>query len=91
MIARYGAGARWLNERYPGSSPRWPLSARARPATVARRRARLLARRRVEAALFRGVDGLGLVAHNVGLPAPAIAAASASSSSNARADAVASP
>ena len=25
MIARYGAGARWLNERHPGVAPRWPL------------------------------------------------------------------
>jgi GT2 family glycosyltransferase len=25
-IARYAAGARWLNERYPGTAPRWPLA-----------------------------------------------------------------
>ena len=24
-IARYAAGARWLNERYPGTAPAWPL------------------------------------------------------------------
>src|SRR5437870_516028 len=24
-VARYGAGAHWLNERHPGSSPAWPL------------------------------------------------------------------
>ena len=30
-IARYAAGARWLNERYPGTAPAWPLGARADP------------------------------------------------------------
>ena len=64
MIARYGAGARWLNERHPGSSPRWPLL----PGLIgtAADVARLLIRRRLEPALFRAVDGIGLVAHNVG-------------------------
>ena len=64
MIARYGAGARWLNERHPGSSPRWPLIP-GLIGTVADV-ARLLTRRRLEPALFRAVDGVGLVAHNVG-------------------------
>jgi hypothetical protein len=64
MIARYGAGARWLNERDPGSSPRWPL-VRGLAGTAADVGA-LLRRRRVEPALFRAVDGLGLLAHNVG-------------------------
>ncbi|MQA74632.1 MAG: glycosyltransferase, partial [Solirubrobacterales bacterium] len=27
MLARYGAGSAWLDRRYPGSSPRWRLSA----------------------------------------------------------------
>ena len=27
MVARYGAGSRWLNERHPGAAPRWPLVA----------------------------------------------------------------
>ena len=64
MIARYGAGARWLNERHPGSSPRWPLL----PGLVgaAADVARLLTRRRLEPSLFRAVDGIGLIAHNVG-------------------------
>jgi hypothetical protein len=64
MIARFGAGARWLNERHPGSSPRWPLL----PGMVgaAADVARLHARRRLEPALFRAVDGIGLIAHNVG-------------------------
>ena len=62
--ARYAAGARWLNERYPGSAPRWPLvhgllgSARDVGAN--------LARRRFEEAAFRALDGVGLVAHNLG-------------------------
>ena len=63
-FARYGAGARWLNERYPGISPRWPLS-RQFAARLARRRPR---RRpwRAEEAAFRAIDALGLIAHNVG-------------------------
>jgi GT2 family glycosyltransferase len=64
MIARYGAGARWLNERYPGTAPRWPLLAGLRGA--AREAAGLALRGRLESALFRGVDGLGLIAHNLG-------------------------
>jgi GT2 family glycosyltransferase len=64
MIARYGAGARWLNERHPGSSPRWPLLP-GLIGTVADI-GRLLTRRRPEAALFRAVDGIGLIAHNLG-------------------------
>jgi GT2 family glycosyltransferase len=63
-VARYGAGARWLNERNPGSSPAWPL--RAGLASVTRDVAGHVRRRRLEAALFRTVDGLGLVAHRVG-------------------------
>jgi GT2 family glycosyltransferase len=64
MVARYGAGARWLNERYPGSSPRWPLVRGLRDA--ARDTAALAIRGRLESALFRVVDGLGLIAHNFG-------------------------
>jgi mycofactocin glycosyltransferase len=67
MIARYGAGARWLNERYPGSSPRWPLVTGLRGA--ARDTAALAIRGRLESALFRVVDGLGLIAHNLGYAA----------------------
>lgn len=64
-VARYGAGARWLNERDPGSSPAWPL--RAGLASVARDVAgHVCSRRHLEDALFRAVDGLGLVAHRVG-------------------------
>ncbi|MDQ3759006.1 MAG: glycosyltransferase [Actinomycetota bacterium] len=63
-IARYGAGARWLNERYPGSAPRWPLVPGLMGA--AREIAADLARLRFEEAAFRGVDGIGLVAHTIG-------------------------
>jgi GT2 family glycosyltransferase len=63
-VARYGAGARWLNERYPGSSPPWPL--RYGLVATARDIAARLRQRQVEEAIFRGVDGLGLVAHRIG-------------------------
>jgi GT2 family glycosyltransferase len=63
-VARYGAGARWLNRRYPGTSPRWPLGrglgGAARDAVGA------AARGRWEPAIYRGIDGLGLIAHNLG-------------------------
>ena len=38
MIARYGAGSRWLNERHPGAAPHWPLVPRARGQRPRRRR-----------------------------------------------------
>jgi cellulose synthase/poly-beta-1,6-N-acetylglucosamine synthase-like glycosyltransferase len=63
-VARYGAGARWLNKRYPGSSPAWPL--RDGLAGTARDIVARLRERQVEEAVFRGVDGLGLVAHRIG-------------------------
>jgi GT2 family glycosyltransferase len=64
QVARYGAGARWLDTRHPGASPRWPLVHGL--AGSARDVAANLARRRFEEATFRAIDGLGLVAHNVG-------------------------
>jgi GT2 family glycosyltransferase len=63
-IARYAAGSRWLNGRYPGYSPRWPLAKQL--ALSARDAAVLVARGRREEGAFRAIDGLGLVAHNVG-------------------------
>ena len=65
MLARYGAGSSWLNRRYPGAAPRWPLSAYelGRSAVDAARHA---ARGRRDEAAFRLVDALGLIAHNVG-------------------------
>jgi GT2 family glycosyltransferase len=63
-VVRYGAGARWLNERYPGSSPRWPLLTGLTGA--ARDVAHAAIRGHWERALYRGIDGLGLIGHNVG-------------------------
>ncbi|HMC07100.1 MAG TPA: glycosyltransferase [Solirubrobacterales bacterium] len=63
-MVRYGAGSSWLNERYPGTSPRWPL--RAGLTAAARDLAALAARGSYEAALFRAIDSAGLVAHNLG-------------------------
>jgi cellulose synthase/poly-beta-1,6-N-acetylglucosamine synthase-like glycosyltransferase len=65
MLARYGSGAGWLNARYPGSAPRWPLS----PVELARSgadAARLAAGGNRDEAAFRLVDAIGLIAHNVG-------------------------
>ncbi len=63
-IARYAAGARWLNERYPGTAPRWPLVHGL--ALCGRDIALDLARLRFERAAFRGVDALGMFAHVIG-------------------------
>jgi GT2 family glycosyltransferase len=64
QVARYGAGARWLDVRHPGSSPRWPLVHGL--VGSAKDVATNLMRGRFEEATFRAIDGLGLVAHNVG-------------------------
>ncbi|MFI5121362.1 MAG: glycosyltransferase [Vicinamibacteria bacterium] len=64
MIARYGAGSRWLNERHPGTAPRWPL-VHGLVGTTWDVGAHLV-RGRLEPAAFRVLDGLGLVAHNLG-------------------------
>ena len=64
MVARYGAGSRWLNERHPGVAPQWPLVAGL--AESARDVAANLLRGRLEPAAFRALDGIGLVAHTVG-------------------------
>ena len=63
-IARYAAGARWLDCRYPGSAPAWPLL----PGLVhcAKDIAGNVAGRRFEEAAFRGVDALGMFAHSIG-------------------------
>jgi GT2 family glycosyltransferase len=68
IVWRYAAGARWLNRRYPGTAPRWPLSRQL--ARAARDSARLWIRGDVDGATFRAIDGLGLVAHNVGYGSP---------------------
>jgi GT2 family glycosyltransferase len=63
-IARYAAGARWLDERYPGTAPAWPLV----PGLIhcGRDIAGDLANRRFQEAAFRGVDALGMFAHTIG-------------------------
>lgn len=68
QVARYGAGARWLDSRHPGTSPRWPLV----PGLAASARDVIghLAARRFEQATYRAIDGLGLIAHNVGYLGP---------------------
>jgi GT2 family glycosyltransferase len=63
-VARYGAGAHWLNERYPGSSPPWPL--RLGLASAARDVVTHVRAHRIEDAAFRSIDGVGLVAHRIG-------------------------
>mgnify|MGYP000259333102 CR=1 FL=1 len=63
-IARYAAGARWLNERYPGTAERWPLIHGL--ALCGRDIALDVVRLRIERAAFRGVDALGMLAHTVG-------------------------
>jgi GT2 family glycosyltransferase len=64
QVARYAAGARWLDDRHPGTSPRWPLV----PGLLgsARDVATNTARGRFDEAVYRAIDGIGLVAHNVG-------------------------
>jgi GT2 family glycosyltransferase len=64
MIARYGAGASWINRRYPGASPRWGLI----PGLTGSVRdiARNLLRGRPTEALYRAIDAVGLVAYAIG-------------------------
>ena len=64
MIARYGAGSRWLNERHPGAAPRWPL-VHGLVGSAWDVSGHLL-RGQLEPATFRALDGLGLIAHNLG-------------------------
>ncbi len=65
MVARYGSGSAWLNERHPGVAPRWPLSVweLGRSGLDAVRHA---VAGRGDQSVFRLIDALGLVAHNVG-------------------------
>lgn len=64
IVARYAAGARWLDGRYPGIAPRWPLWPEL--GRAGRDAVRLWARGDTDEAAFRLLDGLSLVAHNVG-------------------------
>jgi GT2 family glycosyltransferase len=63
-MARYGAGARWLRGRFPDGSRRWPLVGGL--VGAARDIARMALHAEGEAALFRALDGLGLIAFSVG-------------------------
>lgn len=63
-IARYASGSRWLNRRYPGHSPRWRLT---RQLALSLGDAGTLALRgEWEQGAYRALDGLGLIAHNIG-------------------------
>jgi mycofactocin glycosyltransferase len=64
IVARYAAGARWLDERYPGIAPRWPLWPEVGRAL--RDTARHWARGDADEAVHRLLDGLSLAAHNAG-------------------------
>ena len=63
-VARYAAGSRWLDAGEPGASRRWPLPRELARAMLDAAR-RLLAGEREEAT-FRAIDGLALIAHNLG-------------------------
>ena len=82
QVARYAAGARWLDTRHPGSSPPWPLVPGL--AGSAKDVAANLARGRFEAATFRAIDGLGLMAHAVGYRASNVADRAARTTTSAR-------
>ena len=64
MLARYGAGARWMARRYPGAVARWRLL----PGLAGSLRDIVVyaVRLRPREALYRAIDALGLVAYNVG-------------------------
>jgi GT2 family glycosyltransferase len=63
-VARYAAGARWLDDRYPGIAPRWPLWPQL--GRAGRDAARLWAQGDNDEAAFRALDGFSLIAHNLG-------------------------
>ena len=63
-VARYAAGARWLNRRYLGIAPRWPLWPELGRAV--RDAGLLWARGDLDEASYRALDGLSLAAHNAG-------------------------
>jgi glycosyltransferase involved in cell wall biosynthesis len=72
IVARYAAGARWLDDRYPGIAPRWPLWPEV--ARAARDAADRWAAGDLDEARYRLIDGLSLVAHNVGYSSGNLAA-----------------
>jgi GT2 family glycosyltransferase len=64
MLARYGAGARWMARRYPGAVAHWRLvpGLWSSLRDIAINTVRLHPRE----ALYRAIDAVGLVAYNVG-------------------------
>jgi len=71
QLARHGAGAEWLNRRYPGALPApSPVALLRRLAASTRELARGLARRDREAAAFAVLDLLGAVAFEFGRMLP---------------------
>jgi glycosyltransferase involved in cell wall biosynthesis len=64
IVRRYAAGARWLDQRYPGIAPRWPLWPELWRAW--RDAAGLWLRGDLDEASFRLLDGFSLAAHNAG-------------------------
>jgi GT2 family glycosyltransferase len=69
--ARVGAGARWLEDRYPGFSPRRPLGrALAGDARQVGRGVALVARGRREPGVLKALEGLTAAAFHVGSTLP---------------------
>jgi GT2 family glycosyltransferase len=64
MLARYGAGARWMARRYPGAVARWRLL----PGIAGSLRDIVVNAFRLNPreALYRAIDAMGLIAYNVG-------------------------
>lgn len=64
MLARYGAGARWMARRYPGAVTRWRLL----PGLAGSLRDVVVNAVRLQPreSMYRAIDGLGLIAYNVG-------------------------
>jgi hypothetical protein len=72
IVARYAAGARWLDERYPGIAPRWPLWPEL--GCAVRDAADRWAAGDLDEARYRLIDGMSLVAHNLGYSSGNLAA-----------------
>lgn len=64
-VARYGAGSRWLDADEARSTRHWPLRPAVLGAAAVEALRRVMAGEREEAA-YRAIDGLSLIAHNVG-------------------------
>jgi GT2 family glycosyltransferase len=64
MLARYGAGAKWMARRYPGTVERWRLL----PGLAGSLRDIVVNAIRLNPreCVYRAIDAIGLVAYNVG-------------------------